>query len=153
MKAVSPDIIGSIFTQALLEIISKVTGFSLDVISAERDGGFDEFAAFMSLNGLKSGVLFISAGETSLRTLCSYMVGTPEKDITKEDIEDVLCEFVNMTAGNAKLRLDDTEYMYTLSSPHVISGREMSIAAKNRVNIISKTLRSGDVSVKLKVIV
>ena len=152
MKTVSIDELGAVFAQALSEIITKVSGFSFDVLSEKDDTSFDECVALMSLNSIRGGVLFISAEESCLRVLCSYMVGIPEVDINKTDIEDVLCELVNMTAGNAKLHLNDTEYMFSLSLPFIINGTGLSITAKKRANIISRTLGSGDVSVKLKVV-
>ena len=152
MSSISIDALGSVFAQALIEIISKVAGFCLDVISEERDEEFDEYLALMSLNSVKGGVIFISAGKKSMRSLCSFMEGVPEDDVSKEDIEDVLCELVNMTAGNAKLLLKDTEYTYSLSSPFIIRGRDLSLTAKKRAIVISKTLGNGDISVKLKVV-
>ena len=152
MKTVSIDVLGEIFAQALSEIITKVSGFSFDVLSTQDDTDFDECVALMSLNSSKGGILFISADENSLRTLCSFTVGIPEDKIEKTDIEDVLCELVNMTAGNAKLRLNDTEYMYSLSLPFIINGAGLSVTAKKRANVISRTLGNGEISVKLKVV-
>ena len=152
MKSVSIEVLGSFFTQAFLEVISKASGFSLDVLSDERDESFDEYVAAMSLNSIRGGVLFISAGEASLRTLCSYIEGTHEEKITREDLKDVLCEILNMTAGNAKLYLNDTEYMYSLSTPFIINGTDLSITTKKRAGVISRTLGSGGVSLKLKVV-
>ena len=152
MKTVSAEMLGSIFTQSLQEIISKVSGFSLEVVSADFDAQFEDYVAFMSLISMKGGIIFISAGELSIRTLCSYMTGTPDEEITKADLEDVLSEFVNMTAGNAKLQLNDTEFMYKLSTPLVINGRDLSIATKKNVNVVSRTLSNGDISVKLRVV-
>ena len=152
MKTVSIDMLGDIFAQALADIVEKVSGFSFGVTSAKDDTNFDECVALMSLNSDKGGILFVSAQEASLRVLCSYMVGMPEDEIGKGDIEDVLCELVNMTAGNAKLYLKDTEYMFSLSLPFVISGTGLSIAAKKRATVISRTLGNGEVSVKLKVV-
>ena len=153
MKTVTVDMLGSIFTQAFIDVISKVSGFSFDVLSTEHDAGFDGSVALMSLNNcVKSGMLLLSAGEPGVRTLCSYIEGVPEDEITKADIEDVLCELVNMTAGSVKLQLGDTEYMFTLSSPLIINGKDISISTKKRVNVISRTLGNGEISVKLKVI-
>ena len=152
MKTVSIDMLGDIFAQALSEIIAKVSGFSFDVLSAEDDTNFDECVALMSLNSIKGGVLFVSVEEESLRVLSSYMVGLPEDEIKKADMEDVLCELVNMTAGNAKLYLNDTKYIFSLSLPFVISGTGLSITAKKRATVISRTLGNGEVSVKLKIV-
>ena len=152
MKSVSVDVPGSFFTQALVEVVSKTSGFSLDVLSEERDDSFEEYVAAMSLNSLKGGIIFISVGEAGLRTLCSYIEGTPEENISRADLEDVLCELLNMTAGNAKLYLNDTEFMYSLSTPVVINGENLSISTKKRANVISRTLGNGEIIVRLKVV-
>ena len=152
MNSLSAEMLGDIFAQALQEVIAKTTGFSLDVLSSEQDAGFDESIALMSLNSMKGGILFISSEEESMRTLCSFMEGDDKDEITKADMDDVLCEFLNMTAGNAKMRLNDTEYMFTLSSPLIISGNSISLAAKTRVSIISRTLGNGNISIRLKVV-
>ena len=152
LSNVSMDTLGSIFTQALIEVISKISGFSLEVSSAEQDPHFDEIVAFMSLCGPKGGMVFISSAQAGMRTLCSYMEGVPESEVTEDDVEDVLCELVNMTAGNAKMQLNGTEYMYTLSSPLIMTGKDLSIYAKKRINIVSRTVGNGDISVKLKIV-
>ena len=152
MNIVSMETLAAIFTQALLEVVSKISGFELDVISQESDPGFDETIAVMSLNSSKSGMVFLSADEACMRILCSFMVGVPEENISKTDIEDVLCELVNMTAGNAKLRLVDTEYMFALSSPFIMSGTGITISAKKRVNVISRQLGNAEISLRLKVV-
>jgi len=152
MKTVSMEMLGDIFTQAIIDVVSKVSGFSLEAISNKRDDSFDEFVAVMSLNSAKGGMFFLSAGESAMRTLCSFIEGTPEDEITKADIEDVLCELLNMTAGNVRPRLVDTEYMYSLSSPIVLNGANISITTKKRVGIISQRLGSGGVTVKFNIV-
>ena len=152
MKAVTVDALGSIFTESLIDVISKISGFSLDVLSTGNDPNLDENVALMSLNSIKTGMILISAGEPDMRTICSYMEGVSEAEITNEDIKDVLCELLNMTAGNAKLRLGDTEYMFTLSSPVLIHGNELTISTKKRVNVISRLIGNEEISIKLKVI-
>ena len=146
------DILSYIFVDALTEVISKMAGISFDVLSSEFDSGFDDLTGVMSLNGKSHGMLFISADENTMRVLCSCMTGIPGGEITKDEIEDALCELVNMTAGNAKLRTNNAEQMYTLSPPFVINGENMSINTKKRINVISRILGNGEISVKLKVI-
>ncbi|MCL2764648.1 MAG: chemotaxis protein CheX [Treponema sp.] len=141
-----------IFIDALTEVISKMAGFSFDVLSSEADNAFEEITAVMSLNGKNHGMIFISAKEDVMRIICSFMTGIPKEEITINDIEDTLCELVNMTAGNAKLRTNNTEQTYTLSSPFIINGENMSIKAKKGINIISRILGDGQISVKLKVV-
>jgi len=141
-----------IFIDALKEIISKMAGFSIDILSSEADSSFDEITGVMSLNGENHGMLFISTKENAMRIICSFMTGIPRDEITKDDIEDALCELVNMTAGSAKVRTNNMEQMYTISPPFVIRGENMSIKTKKRIVIISKTLGNGEISVKLKVV-
>ena len=144
--------LGSIFSDVLMEIITTVSGFSLDVLSEETDVDFEEMTGVMSLNGKKNGILFITAKETDMRQLCSYIIGVVQDEITKEDVEDSLCELVNMTAGSVKLRLSGSDYLFNLSSPFLLKGQSMNIKCKNKTRIISKTLGNGEISVKLKVV-
>jgi len=152
MNAYSIDQISHIFTEALEDVISVTTGFTLTISPAEDISDFDTMTGFMSLNGKNHGLVFISADEPAMKVICSYMTGIQPKDISKDDIEDALCELVNMTAGNAKLRFSDMEQRYSLSSPFLIRGKEMSITGKNRIKIISRVLSNEEISIKLKVV-
>ena len=80
------------------------------------------------------------------------MTGLPENEITGTDVGDAVCEVANMTAGGAKLRLSGGDYAFTLSSPCVITGKEMSIGVKNKAPFASVTLGDGEISVRLKLI-
>ena len=146
------DEIGAIFTDALSEVISKTTSFSLDVLASEQDADLCEITGAMNLNGMKGAMIFISVNEADMRILCSYMIGVEKGEVTREDMLDALCEFVNMTAGNAKLRLYGTELAFALSSPFTICGDNMSIITKKRNPLISRTLGDGNISIKLKII-
>ena len=155
MNSNTADELGSIFTGALTEVILKTTGFLLEDLQADRAAEYAEFrdiVGAMSLNSKKSGMLFVSADERCLRVLCSYFIGVPIKDITRDDLLDALCELVNMTAGNAKISLSDPDYMYSLSSPFAISGIGLSIDFKKRTNVISRVLSNGDISVKIAIV-
>ena len=152
MSVFSTDKLSFIFVDALTEVISKMAGISFDILSTEVDSGFDEITGVMSLNGANFGLIFISAEEASLRVICSYMTGIPGNEITKDDLEDAVCEIVNMTAGNAKLRTNNAEQIYEISPPFVISGENMSVNTKKRTNIISRVLGNGEISIKLKLI-
>ena len=144
--------IGAVFTDILLEIISKTSGFSLDIISDDNDPGLYDVIGIMNLNGKKSGTLFVSANEQSARTLCSYMIGIPMEEVTDEDINDTICEIANMLAGNAKLRFCGTDDMFMLSSPFVIKGKDMSILTKQRINVISRVVGNDEITLKFKVV-
>ncbi|MCL2480188.1 MAG: chemotaxis protein CheX [Spirochaetaceae bacterium] len=152
MSAFSIDRIGFIFTDALAEVVSITSGFLLDISSLEDDSDFNEMVGFMSLNGKNQGIVFISAEEATMRVICSFMTGISKDEVTRNDIEDALCELVNMTAGNAKLRFNEAEQIYTLSPPFFIRGKDMSITTKKRVSIISRVLKNEEISIKLKVV-
>lgn len=144
--------LGAVFSGALTEVILTSTGVSLSVLSQENDYCFEQMLGVMSLNGKKSGMLFITAAESDIRALCSKMIGVTPAEVTNGDIEDTLAEFVNMTAGSAKLRLSDTDFAFMLSPPFVIKGENISIAVKRRTRVISAVLGDGSISVKLKVL-
>ena len=151
----SAEELGSIFADALLEVISTVSGFSFYGIPSlpEEDSDFDDMIGIMNLTGGKNNIMFfISAREEVMRVLCSYMSGVEQSEISKEDMYDSLCEIVNMTAGNAKLRIGGTDYMFTLSVPFAIKGDNMSIIIKKRMNSFTKVLGNEEVSVKLKIV-
>ena len=144
--------LGLIYSEALTEVISKVTGVRLKLISSDDDGGFEEITGVMSLNGRKSGMLFVTASVADVRMLCSYFVGIPLSEVTENDIDDTICEFANMTAGNAKMSLNGTDYMFNLAQPFTVKGADMSIISKDRTHVISRTLSDENVTVKIKVV-
>ena len=152
MSVFTIDKLSFIFIDALTVVISKMAGFSFDVLSSDDDNSFEEITAVMSFNGKNHGMLFISAKESVMRTICSFMTGVPKNEITMNDIEDTLCELVNMTAGNAKLRTNNSDQSYDLSSPFIINGDNLSIKTKKRINVISRILGDNEISVKMKVI-
>jgi len=152
MSSFTTDKLSFIFIDALKEIISKMAGFSIDVLSSEVDSSFHDLTGVMSLNGKNHGMLFISAEESVMQIICSFMTGIPLNEISRDDIDDALCELVNMTAGNAKLRANNTELTYTITPPFVINAENMSINTKKRINVVSRVLGNGDLAVKLKVV-
>jgi len=149
--------LGLIFCESLTEIVSTFSGFSLDVLPSEdsadgNDNNLYDITGVMGLNGKKSAVLFLSMNENDIRLLCSYMIGASIDEITKNEIEDALCELVNMTAGSVKLRLSGSEYIFNLSSPFVLRSQNLRIIAKNKTNIISKVIGNGEITIKLRVV-
>ena len=144
--------LGFIFADALADVISKVSGISLNNSVSERDDSFDEMIGIMHLSGKNNGMIFVSAKEAAMRTLCSHMLGIRRNEVTKEDIGDTLCEFVNMTAGNAKLRLSNASYSFMLSLPFIISGENMEIHTKKKEHVITRVLSGGKISLMLKFI-
>jgi len=144
--------IGFVFADALLEVISTVSGFSLEETDQEPDVNFNDMTAVMNFYGEMSGMLFVSSNKPDMRAICSYMIGVPIEDVTDSDIEDALCELANMTAGNAKLRFGHAENVFTLTPPFLIKGKTMSISAKSKTHVVSRTLGNGDISVKLKIV-
>ena len=150
MNNLSYDQIGMVFSDVLIDVVSKTAGISID--SIDKDSGFDELIGLMSLYGNNHGMVIISAGYDTIRKLSSSMTGVSTKEVTNDDIYDTLCELVNMTAGNAKLRFNSTEELYLLSPPFIISGEDMSIITKNRVDFISRILYGEGLTLKLKVV-
>ena len=149
--SISNDL-GPIFADSLAEVVSTVSGITLRVLPSEHDTGFDEMVGIMCLNGKDNGTVFISAAEASMRALCSAMIGIPKAEVTRDDMYDTLCELVNMTAGNAKLRLTSADCTFTLSVPFLISGENMAISTKKRESIISNVLTDGKISLGLKIV-
>jgi len=143
------DNLGAVFTDALAEIIATATSIHIGCVSSKTDADFLELTGAMSLCSKRGGILFISADKSDIRALCSFMIGVPESEVSDADTEDALCEFVNMTAGNAKLRLSNPDYMFTLSSPFVVKGKNITIVTKNKTRVISTLLGNGNVSLKL----
>ena len=146
------DKIGDAFADSLIEVIMGTSGFFFEVLSSESDSDFDGTIGLMRLEGEKSGMLFVSAEKTDMKVLCSFMAGVAQDEVTEDDIRDAMCEIVNMTAGGAKLRLGGGDYIFSLSPPFAISGENMSVSAKKRTRVISRTVGDVDMSVKLKII-
>jgi len=144
--------LGTIFLNTLSEVISTSTGIHLHIKSQKNDLDFGELVGIMSLEGQKSGMLFISAKVSDVRVLCSNMIGVPLADVTKEDLDDTICELVNMTAGNAKVQLGETDYMFSLSLPFAIKGRDLVLAAKPSADVVTGTLGNEEISIKLKAV-
>ena len=156
--------IGLVFADSLAGIISVVSGVRLDIMPAETEteteteteeceADLGGIAGVMNLGGTnKSGTLFLSADKSCLRTLCSLMTGVSENEVTKDEIYDTLCEIVNMLAGNAKLRLCGTDYMFSLSQPFVIDGSDMTIVTKKKSRVISRVLSDGKIRFSLKIV-
>ncbi|MCL2800656.1 MAG: chemotaxis protein CheX [Treponema sp.] len=152
MSAFTKDNLKFIFADSLLEIIKKMTGFPLDILSYEDDSNFDEITGVMNLNGKNHGLLLISADENTIRIICSFMTGIKKEEITKNDIEDTLCELVNMTAGSAKLRLSKLDFVFNLTSPFLFKGQNMHITGNNRVHIVSVVLGNEEIKIKIKIV-
>jgi len=146
------DKLGLIYTESLAEVISTVSGIYLQIECQKSNNEFDDITGVMILNGKESGVLTVSGKAPDVRILCSNMIGVPLDDVTDDDIDDTMCELVNMTAGNAKLRLSDTDYMFTLTQPFVIKGKDVSIVTKSITKVIASTLSNDEISVKMKVV-
>ena len=144
--------LGTIYLTSLAEVVSTTTGLSLHVKSQENDFGFGEVTGLMSLDGQKKGMLFISAKTADVRVLCSNMIGVAIADVTSDDLDDTICELVNMTAGSAKVRLSDTEYMFSITQPFAIKGKDMSLTVKSSTDITSGVLGNNDINIKLKLV-
>ncbi len=152
MRFSALDKLGFVFADVTAEIVSTIAGLSLAIASSDQDGGFYEMVGAMQLSGKNSGTLFISAREADFRAFCSAMTGVADSEVTKEDMDDALCELVNMVAGNAKLRLGNTAYSFNLTTPFLLKGKSLSLSTKKRIPIIARTLAGAELTLKLKVI-
>jgi len=141
-----------VFSDSLIDVISTFSGFYVSAITEEDDASFDGITCVMSLNGKKSGTFFLSVSESDVRVLCASILGVTRSEITAGDIEDAMCELVNMIAGSARLRLADTDFMFNIATPFIFKGEKMTLFTKNKTHIISKVFGNGDISLKLKVI-
>jgi len=146
------DDLGLVYLEAMKEVISTVTGIHLKIGCRESHNDFDDITGVMYLNGKKSGMLFVTAKENDVREFCSKFIGVPIDDVTLDDLDDTMCEFVNMTAGNAKLRLSETDYMFSLLQPFVIKGKDVSIVTKSITHVESGTLTDGNISISFKAV-
>jgi len=144
------DMLESIFSHALVNVVATVSGFALDILPQESNTDIDEIAGVMCLSGKKQGLLFISAKEKDVRLLCSYMTGTFPEEVAVADLKDTMCEIANMTAGNAKLRLSDTDYAFNLSTPFALTGESMALTVKTKTYLISKKIGNNEISLNLK---
>ena len=144
--------IGEIFADALIEVASKSLNLTMNVLSMAADSELFDIVGAMNLNSKKSGMVLISANEADMRKICLYMTGSAENEVSIEDVWDALCEIVNMTAGNAKVRLHNSDYMYALTPPFVICGENISIITKKRSQVISRVVGNGDISLKMKIL-
>jgi len=146
------DQVGSIFTDAMIDVLATSTGLDFVVSSDDSDIELNDMVSFLSLYGENNGMLFISASEKVSLTLCAQMTGTKASEIIKSDIDDALCELTNMVAGNAKLRFNNAGTVYTLSPLFLVRGSNMSITSKKRVTLVSRQLVCDKMSIKLKVV-
>ena len=144
--------LGYIFSDSLIEVISTFSGFFVTVLSEDRDDSFDGITCVMAMHGNKNGTLFFSLAEADVRVLCSSILGLPQDEITTDDIEDAMCELLNMIAGSARLRLSESDYMFSLVTPFIFKGENIKLFTKNKTNIISQIIGNSSISMKLKVI-
>jgi len=146
-----PDL-GVLFSEALIDIISVVAGFEISVLSEKSDTVFFGTTGVVSIFGKSNGAVFISAKEEDLRVLCSSIIGVSKDDVAIEDIEDTLCELMNMTASSARLRIPDSDRAFSFSMPYVMVGERMSIIIKSKTKNITRVLGNGEISLQLKII-
>jgi len=144
--------LGQVYLEALTEVIATVTGIHLQAGSCESGNSFEDITGIMYLNSKKSGMLIVTANEDDVRVLCSRLTGVPFEEVTEDDLYDTICEIVNMTAGNAKLRINDADYMYSLLQPFVLKGKDVSIITKAITHIEAGTLTDGNISVSFKAV-
>jgi len=146
------DKLSLIYSESLTDVIATTAGIRLLTDYVDNDNTFDDITGVMILKGKESGILSVSAKKSVVRILCSAITGVPEDDVTDDDLDDTMCELVNMTAGSAKLRMSGTTYMFSLTQPFVLKGKDMSVVTKSITNVISCILSNGEISVKIKAV-
>ena len=75
--------------------------------------------------GLTSTVAFPS---TLATTIVSLMCGYEEEELSRDDVDDGISEFLNMVCGNSKTWLNQGGYGFELSVPTVIRAADYRIA-------------------------
>ena len=148
----SVDELAAVFVDAFADVISTSTGVSLDILSSGNDTDFYELTGVINLNSNVQGMLFISVSHATAQALCASMTGVTKDEVSKDDYIDALCEIANMTAGNAKLRLGNSGYLFSISSPFVIEGNQKSIFTKKKVHVISASFDKDELSAKMKIV-
>jgi CheY-specific phosphatase CheX len=144
--------IAPVFSDALAHVISTVSGIHLSCASRGRDPDFCDVTSIMNLRSKMGAILFVSANEPDIRFICSSMIGLPIHEVTMDDVHDTICELTNMAAGNTKLRLSDTDFLFSLTQPFVITGSDMTVIAKKKTRIFSEVLSNESISVKLMIV-
>jgi len=150
--ALSIEQVGFIFADALAEVISVASGMAFAVLPPEQCTEFDEVIGAMSLPGAKNGMFFISSSREAMREIASFMTGMSHEHIDEDDIHDTMCELVNVTGGNAALRIADPQYKFSASIPFALAGNDVSIVLKKNVQIVSKVLKNRDITLKIQVV-
>jgi CheY-specific phosphatase CheX len=141
-----------VYTDAFKEVIATLTGFELEEVPGGLENAFPGNCGMMRLGGDKYGILLISSDPKSLTVLCSYITGVPTGEITPEELDDTLGELVNLTAGGAKVRLNDTNYMLSIHTPITIRGDNISLSVKKRTQVLTSVLRNDEISVGLTLV-
>jgi len=153
MSTLSADDFAAIFAQSLEIVVHKISGFNVHEIQNTHQERSDNMIAMLLLPGQHHKMLFISACEHTMRTLCAYMIGSAPEDFTRDELEDALCEIANMTAGNAKLMLmNDYDNMFSITSPITIRGEALSVNTKKRVPILTRTVGCDGISIHIRII-
>jgi len=151
MNFFSIDNLENYFIDALTEIMSKMAGLSIKVISSEDNNSFDAITGAMILPGEKSGMLFLSAKEDTIQYICSCMTGTSKDKVSTKDTEDTMRELVNMTAGSAKQRLNKSNIIFNLSTPFLFKGENMCILNNEKTRVFSSTLGNEEIAIGIKI--
>jgi len=141
-----------LFAKALKDVVAIVAGMSFERAYTVNESLGDELVGMMSLQGQKVSLLAITCSLQGVRLLCSHMLGVHEDEITDRDMGDAICELVNMTAGSVKARLRETAYEYTLTTPFAMKGKGLQFIVKDRVSVVQVVLSSGEIELKLKMI-
>jgi len=149
-------VLNSVYTEAIMDVISALAGIELkesndllDLHISKSSETIHYVMGLMFLKGQHHAVLGITASFHTMRILCSYMLGVSLVKVSYDDVQDAICELVNMTAGSVKTRLRDTEYEALLTTPFAITGVDLNLYIKERVAQIESILLDEETDIRL----
>ena len=120
--------------QALSNVLQTMSGLEAEIAFVQpADGPLNEieFSGFMVMTRVRPSVLTISATRPAIMTILSYMTGEMPDELSEQELNDGVCELVNMVAGEVKSRLNDSERAYGLTSPIAAQGSSLRFSLKN----------------------
>lgn len=148
----SIKIISDVFSRLLQDAINTTTGFLLNIVEyAQNSTGEDEIIGTLLMSGNKNLLLMISADENSARKIVSYMTGIETKELSKEMLCDGITEIINIVGGGARIVFENTEFKFSMSVPFTITGNNIDIVAKRRIDRYIADFVNNDIKLCFKI--
>jgi len=113
--------------ESVLEIFDSMLSLEVEYseIEPEEDSDENRLLVTIAFSGDVIGSLNIQVSAEFARVMTAAAQGAQVEDIEgEEEIQNLLAEIANMTAGNLKGALTDTGYACALSAPVIASGTE-----------------------------